>query len=426
MVEQIYLTLELTAFVLCAHNVFGKKFRFKLLDIMGILVLVMSKSTINELGKSAELVWVVFVEVLIYCCLQFRAGITQLLSRYAITIIMVIMLQAVCSIIVIPLNSLIANNMDLQYLIINLIFFLAVLLGSQKINCDKLIVHYQRQTLKWKIVLLLLGVTAIAILQFICSRENIFSYKDGLIAVLFIIVFMVLYRWKETQFLYRQQEMERQFETMYDGAYQNLIKNVRMQQHDFKNHLQAMLGISEAGQSIEEICANQRQYCAEIMESFGETQILCKVNAKPLAAFLYNKIEEAQKEGIHTEHQLLVRDCNVGIPLYQVVEILGILLDNAYEATKQYAKAEQTVKLTLTEADTLHLKIANPTTLNSAEEFISYMEAGKSSKGEGRGYGLAKIAKYQKQYQLELKVLVEKYGDTNWLVLEMDIINPLA
>ena len=261
------------------------------------------------------------------------------------------------------------------------------------------------------------------ILQYICSIENIFSYKDYLITVLFIIVFMVLYRWKETQFLYRQQEMEHQLETMYDGAYQNLIKSVRMQQHDFKNHLHAMLGISEAGQSVEEICVNQRQYCIEIMESFGETQILCKVNAKPLAAFLYTKIEEAQQEGIRTEHQLLVNNCNVGIPLYQIVEIIGILLDNAYEATKQCAKAEQTVKLTLTEMDMLYLKIANPTTLNSEEQFISYMEAGKSSKGEGRGYGLAKIAKYQKQYHLEFRIMIEKTSDTNWIVIEMDIAN---
>ena len=426
MVEQMYLILEMLAFVLCAHNVFGKKFRFELMNILGILIIVMSKSAINELEKGRELFWLIYVELFVYCWLQFRTGIRQLLVKYVITFVMVILLQTLCSIIVVPLEPLIGKEIEMQYLVINIIFSLLVLIGNQKIDCNKLIEHYNRQSLKWKIGLLVLGIVGVVILEYIWRIEITFAYKDYLIAALFVTVFFALYRWKETQFLYRQQEMERQFETMYDGAYQNLIKNVRMQQHDFKNHLQAMLGISEAGQSIEEICANQRQYCAEIMESFGETQILCKVNAKPLAAFLYNKIEEAQKEGIHTEHQLLVRDCNVGIPLYQVVEILGILLDNAYEATKQYAKAEQTVKLTLTEADTLHLKIANPTTLNSAEEFISYMEAGRSSKGEGRGYGLAKIAKYQKQYQLELKVLVEKYGDTNWLVLEMDIINPLA
>ena len=295
------------------------------------------------------------------------------------------------------------------------------MIGNWKIERGKLLEHYKRQPLKWKIGLIILGIVGIGVLEYICCMEGTFAYKDYLIAIMFVVVFIVIYRWKETQFQYKQQEMEHQLETMYDGAYQNLIKNVRMQQHDFKNHIQAMIGISDAGQSVEEIRANQRRYCKEVMKSFGETQILCKVNAKPLAAFLYTKIEEAQKEGVRTEHQLLVNNCNVGIPLYQVVEIIGILLDNAYEATKAQEKAEQVVKLTLTEEHGLHLRIANPTALNSEEEFISYMEAGKSSKGEGRGYGLAKIAKYQKMYQMELKVMVEKKSDTNWITIEVDI-----
>ena len=70
MVEQIYLTLEITAFALCVHTVFGRKFQFRLSELVGILVFVMSKSALNECEKGEDYFWIIYIELLIYCWLQ--------------------------------------------------------------------------------------------------------------------------------------------------------------------------------------------------------------------------------------------------------------------------------------------------------------------------------------------------------------------
>lgn len=231
----------------------------------------------------------------------------------------------------------------------------------------------------------------------------------------------LIFRWINLNYKVRQLERERQLAMMYDETVQELIDTMRMRQHDFKNHLQALLSIAESKSDVEEIRMMQRAYCSDVIEMLRESAVVYSVNTPPLAAFMYIKIEEAKRKDIRTEYQFSVAQCEVGIPIYEIVEIIGILLDNAYEAVEELSGEQRIVKIRLIEtAGCLCLKISNPTNL-TLQQFLEISEAGASTKGEGRGIGLTKIADYCKNYGLERTVDVEMRGNKRWLEFGVDI-----
>ena len=182
-----------------------------------------------------------------------------------------------------------------------------------------------------------------------------------------------------------------------------------------------MLSIAESKRDAEEIRLLQREYCSDVVEMLRESAVVYSVDTPPLAAFMYIKIEEAKRKEIRTEYQFSVGQCDVGIPIYEIVEIIGILLDNAYEAVEELSKEHRVVKVQLTEtAGCLYLKISNPTNL-TLQQFLEISESGKSTKGERRGIGLTKIADYCKNYGLVRTVNVEMKGNKRWLEFGVDI-----
>ena len=73
---------------------------------------------------------------------------------------------------------------------------------------------------------------------------------------------------------------------------------------------------------------------AQIMQSLQNASLL-KLNLKVLAAFLFSKVQQANKKEIHigivVENSLL----HTTVPEHELLEIAGILIDNAVEAVTQ-------------------------------------------------------------------------------------------
>lgn len=69
---------------------------------------------------------------------------------------------------------------------------------------------------------------------------------------------------------------------------------------------------------------------------YSFTEAICdllKINLSVVAGFVYSKITEAQKDQKELVVQVASRDLKSRMPEYELIRIIGILIDNALEST---------------------------------------------------------------------------------------------
>lgn len=75
---------------------------------------------------------------------------------------------------------------------------------------------------------------------------------------------------------------------------------------------------------------------------YSFTEAICdllKINLSVVAGFVYSKIMEAQKDQKELVVQVASRDLKSRMPEYELIRIIGILIDNALESTAPFGTA---------------------------------------------------------------------------------------
>ena len=101
--------------------------------------------------------------------------------------------------------------------------------------------------------------------------------------------------------------------------------------------------------------------------------------------------------------------------MYEFVEIVGILLDNAAESLQQN-DLERTITVEIYD-DTERYKITvkNPVKGLTNSELQKFFVRGYSTKGEGRGLGLAKIKEYKNRFKYDIFVEICNIEKIDWI-----------
>ena len=105
--------------------------------------------------------------------------------------------------------------------------------------------------------------------------------------------------------------------------------------------------------------------------------------------------------------------CNV--PLYNLVEIIGILFDNAVEAVTRGDDRHICVRIIETEKE-IEIMISNPSLYVTQEELQNWLQTGTSTKGENRGLGLANVMEIVERYDADFFLYNEEVDQRNFLV----------
>lgn len=130
----------------------------------------------------------------------------------------------------------------------------------------------------------------------------------------------------------------------------------------------------------------QEEYCNRIREENKYNHLLL-IGNKLLVGFLYEKFQEIEEEGINLEYKIATNLENLRIPIYRLIEIIGILIDNAVEALKEVANKNVVIEIGENEKEYYFL-IRNRCNYVSYSQMSEWFEFEYSSKAEGRGIGL--------------------------------------
>ena len=238
---------------------------------------------------------------------------------------------------------------------------------------------------------------------------------DIKVIILFVIIFSViifgLIDWRQNYAILRRQEQELKIYKLYIQPLEELTKDIRARQHEFDNHMNAILNMHVMIDNYDELVAAQSAYGKEIYgDRVRSNPALLRISDKILAGVLYSKMISAP-DYVNIDLQVLSREIVTMVSEHSLVEIIGTLTDNAFEsATDELNQVEMVLD---SRADKMIFMIKNQVRGLTMNDISRFFEKGYSTKKnrEGRGLGLWQANQIAKRHNGEITVeLLEKEG----------------
>lgn len=223
------------------------------------------------------------------------------------------------------------------------------------------------------------------------KRIIIFAYF--ICALLICVAVKMALDWNKDRYEIKQKNLELHMHELYGKAFEGMIENIRIRQHDFKNQLAAIYGMHLTAENFEDLVDSQKKYCDYLMEESRYDSILTKCNDKILAGFLYTKFNEWEKKGIDFQFNISLNNSKCKLATYELIEISGILIDNAAEAEISNSYNQKVEFIIKDTDDAIRIMSRNKFEHIPMEEINKFFKKGYSTKGDNRGLGLYDVKK---------------------------------
>lgn len=172
------------------------------------------------------------------------------------------------------------------------------------------------------------------------------------------VSFLAIEKWSEVQNEKERIEKALQITEEMPEKYEELLKTIRMRQHEFKNHLAAILAAQYTYKSYDKLIKAQNEYCGILIQENRHHNLLL-VGDRILAGFLYGKIQEIESEGINIECQIKGTFRHSVVPIHHLIEMLGIPLDNAAQAVQNDGVKKTNIRFEFLEKESTSLQLLN-------------------------------------------------------------------
>ncbi len=229
--------------------------------------------------------------------------------------------------------------------------------------------------------------------------------------------------------IYQKQESEIQMYQMYTKPLEELIREIRARQHEFRNHLNAILNMHLTVDNYDELVRTQADYILSVADDKRNNYLpLLKISDKILAGFLYTKIVSATKD-VDFSVEIGANRIVTNAMEKDIIEVLGTLIDNAVDACD---KENRAIRLFLssrgsdtknTVDDCLIFEIMNEHPPVPMKELTRFFERGystKSAKGN-RGYGLYNARRIVKEYKGEITLENRTVEGRNYVCFHIEL-----
>lgn len=219
--------------------------------------------------------------------------------------------------------------------------------------------------------------------------------------------------------IYYQKRNDRQAKELenyekYLPIVEEMVGYIRLQQHDFNNHLQAiqMLPLTHTDYSSLKQAVMTYGGSAGLIPAHLD---VLKLNMKLVAGFLISKSEECMLRKRNIQIEIKNYSLQTIVPEYKLIEIMGILVDNAIEASSE----EQYIYIQINSVENqVHFYISNPGPELTPQLRGLFFTKGYSTKQYDKkqhGLGLYKLKKIADRYN-GMIILDNKVTDGQMLV----------
>lgn len=197
-------------------------------------------------------------------------------------------------------------------------------------------------------------------------------------------------------------KLKRSYDAM-GASYQNLEQlnsTLRMQRHDFLNHLQVVYGLIEIGE-YEEL----KSYLDPIYQDMMKTGKALKTKKPGINALIAAKYGEAEHAGMDLYIEVKSDLADLGVPDWELCKVLSNIIDNAMTALGE-KKTDKKIWVDVTETrEEYRFEIANNGPMIEPNMQSDIFQKGVTTKQEeGHGMGLAIVSDVVKRYHGDLRL----------------------
>lgn len=218
-----------------------------------------------------------------------------------------------------------------------------------------------------------------------------------------------------------QQQDIKDYQT-YEPMAHDLISDILGKQHDFNNQMNAIRMLPYTYKDYDSLSEAISNYSTFLEEEFNESELL-KINLPVVAGFVFSKIKEAEQKGRLISVKIKNRSLITPVPEYDLIRILGILIDNAIEATEP----GHTFSLILdSRNDHVRIQTKNEGGEISSELRKKMFVRGYSTKTSAevrtsRGQGLPNLKKLVDHYNGKIYLDNETFHEHTWICFTVEL-----
>lgn len=331
--------------------------------------------------------------------LTFKKNIKYLLLEFGLVMAVFGIMQLTLIIILrLSIPDFMAKDDFIYLLIANIICMLLSLYIYKYLSYGKLKIFFKQESSK-------IYFFSVNLLIYIVIAKWVWNFKrheflDVIALYLVIPIVFILANLFFLEYNMKNNEMKKSLEEYqkYSTVIWNLLQDVRRRQHDFKNHLNTIysLVLVSDEKNLKETIA---QYMDSLNTSMENMEKVLQIDNTVVTAILYNKINEASKNGI--EFKYAIQGGSI-FPFkdYELSEVLNNLLDNAFEAVLNSKSDLKKVFLNIDYLEENYI-----IEIGNTGKRIEFNDIGKifdlgytTKKGENRGYGLYNVKKIVESY----------------------------
>lgn len=408
------LLLEVLTIVMCLHHLYGEEFRLDIVTVSFLSIDMIIMTVINYFGLPKTYTMVIYPIIVLYCGIRFGLHI----KKMAINIILcVVLVGGVQLFVATPIGYLfdIHNVVNLNLLIMMSLVFIIITFAVPLVRLEKLSLYLQN---KDRVLFLSMAICLLIILFWLIGyKKGEWMELDNTIMWFLCIVFILLVSVKMIKYKIKAKEMEAELKIhkLYSDSFQGLIDDIRLRQHEFDNHINAIYSQHFTYHTYDELVEAQRNYCGLVAKDNRFNKLLSQDNPV-IRGFLYGRFIEIAEMGIEVSYQVVIKELNTGVPIYKLVEILGNLINNAVDALQVDCKKNK-IHISLMETDKFSLEVRNESQYIEFNQLSNFFDKGYSKKGENRGLGLYNVKKICEEYGLEIALSYESENESEngWL-----------
>lgn len=248
------------------------------------------------------------------------------------------------------------------------------------------------------------------------SNNQGYSHLYIILFLLLIFFYTFILKNMKTTYALEQKKSELRVREKYENAYEQLLLEFRRKQHDYRNQITAIYSIGFLNKEKDATLMLQQEYGAELLEDKEFDSLLTSCDNSVLAGYVYTTCNQAKRLGVNVEVKLSGIQKEYNIPTHEIVEILGILINNALEHIKEYEGERKALRLYLYhKSGKLNIEVWNNSEYISYEELQKMFEINYSTKGNGHGIGLYSLKTVVNKYHGELLAENVEDNNKNWI-----------
>lgn len=413
MITNVCLLLEMLSFTFCLHMLYGEKFRFDIVTVSFFSIYMVIMTGINIYNLPHQYTLILYLIIFLYCGIKFSFDVMIIIINMVFCVIIVGSIQMLVSL---PFLHIIGLNWfdDIRLLLINFLAFIVIiiLLPICKIYRMMKFLHNNKGTVQ--IFVLIICVVLVAFLLLGYKESNSFFIDQAILLFISIAcIFILAIQVGKYKIKTKEIETELKMHQLYSDSFQGLIENIRLRQHEFDNHINTIYSQHFIYETYEELVKAQEAYC-KVISKENQFNKLLKASSPIIAGFLYGKFIEIDKLGIDIDYCVKIKELEIGIPVYKIVEVLGDLLNNAVEAIERNEEINK-LYVCLNEDENFTIEVRNVSPYIDYDEIDRFFVKGVSSKGKNRGLGLHNVKNICSEYGLNIYCENININNINWL-----------